>query len=285
MNHFAHLYISVDVLRLEEDMLLKEFSNLGLRVSILGSRNALRINGVVEPGSLVLVRNISSVNSIYVASLVEASGGRAINSLTALTIGHDKILTYSMLYREGLRIPETLILLEGGELDGSTLPISFPLVDKPPLGSWGRLVSLVRDPASLKAIVEHRRRLESPHLRVHVIQEAALTGRDLRCFVVGEEVVACMERRSASSHEWRSNAALGGVAEAVPVTSELEELSIRAARAVKAEIAGVDMLYAREGGLLVNEVNVVPEFKTLARVTGVNIAASIARYVARSAKS
>ncbi|MEM4865303.1 MAG: hypothetical protein QXY09_02255, partial [Acidilobaceae archaeon] len=130
-----------------------------------------------------------------------------------------------------------------------------------------------------------RKRLESPHLRVHVIQEATAIGRDIRCVVVGEEVVACMERRSANSEEWRSNAALGGVAEAVPITRELEELALKASEAVEAEIAGVDMLYGRDGQLLVNEVNVVPEFKTISRVTGVNVAKSIAHYLARTLKS
>ncbi|MEM4865861.1 MAG: hypothetical protein QXY09_05160, partial [Acidilobaceae archaeon] len=134
MNSFAHLYVSVDVMRLEEDLILKELRELGLNVLILDSRRTLKINGIVESGSLVLIRNISSVNSIYVASMVEASGSRAVNSLRALTLGHDKILTYSMLYKKGIRIPETVVLLEGGEINGSELPLSFPLVDKPPLG-------------------------------------------------------------------------------------------------------------------------------------------------------
>ncbi|MEM0340442.1 MAG: RimK family alpha-L-glutamate ligase [Acidilobaceae archaeon] len=285
MNSFAHLYVSVDVMRLEEDLILKELRELGLNVLILDSRRTLKINGIVESGSLVLIRNISSVNSIYVASMVEASGSRAVNSLRALTLGHDKILTYSMLYKKGIRIPETVVLLEGGEINGSELPLSFPLVDKPPLGSWGRLVSLVKNSDALRSIVEYRKRLESPHLRVHVIQEATAIGRDIRCVVVGEEVVACMERRSANSEEWRSNAALGGVAEAVPITRELEELALKASEAVEAEIAGVDMLYGRDGQLLVNEVNVVPEFKTISRVTGVNVAKSIAHYLARTLKS
>lgn len=279
VNGFAHIYMSVDVLRLEEDLILRELGDMGVKVAILDSRKPLKINNIIESNSIVLVRNISSVNSIYMASIAESSGARSINSLRSLVLGHDKILTYSMLYREGLRIPETMVLLEGGEVGNGDMILNFPVVDKPPIGSWGRLVSLVRDADALRSIVEYRRRFESPHLRVHVIQEAAVTGRDIRCFVVGDQVVACMERRSSSSGEWRSNAALGGSAEALLVTSELEELSLRASKAVGAEIAGVDMLYARDGGLLVNEVNVVPEFKTLSRVTGVNVARVIAEYL------
>lgn len=285
VNSFAHLYMSVDVVRLEEDLILKELRELGLNVSILDSKKPFKINRIIEPNSVVLVRNLSSVNSIYVASMVEASGGRAINSLQALMLGHDKILTYSMLYRKGIKIPETVVLLEGGDVDASELPLSFPLIDKPPLGSWGRLVSLVKNSNALRSIVELRKRLELPHLRVHVIQEAAAIGKDIRCFVVGEEVVACIERRSSNSEEWRSNVALGGVAKAVPVTEELEELALKASNAIGAEIAGVDMLYGRDDQLLVNEVNVVPEFKTLLRVTGVNVATFIARYLVKTLKS
>ncbi len=229
--------------------------------------------------SLVLVRNIAAYNSIYVAAVAEASNCTAINSLKSLVVGHDKILSYAVLAKAGVRIPRTLIALEGANLANALSELEYPYIDKPPIGSWGRLVSLIKNPETAEHVFNHRKLLGVPQLRIHVIQKPARLGRDIRCFVIGEEVVACMERIGRQG-DWRSNAALGGYVKAYKPTSEVEELSVKATLAIEARIAGVDIVYDDEG-YYVNEVNVVPEFKALIKATGVNIAGMIVDYVVR----
>lgn len=231
---------------------------------------------------LVLVRNVSAVNSIYVAALVESSRGVTVNSLRALVVGHDKILSYATLARAGIRIPKTMVVLDGVNVEDLVSKLEYPLIDKPPIGSWGRLVSIVKTPETLRQVFNHRMLLGAPHLRVHVIQKPASLGCDIRCLVVASEVVACMERRSES--DWRSNAALGATVKAYKPSEELVELAVKASEAVGAEVAGVDIVFDNEG-FYVNEVNVVPEFKALVRATGANVAKAIVDHVERKLKT
>ena len=98
-------------------------------------------------------------------------------------------------------------------------------------------------------------------------------GRDIRVTVVGGEAVAAIYRYSPSD-EWRTNTARGGRAEAAELSPELEEIGVKSAEAIKASYAGVDVVESRDG-YKVLEVNVVPEFKNVMRVTGINVARRI----------
>ncbi|MCS7107450.1 MAG: RimK family alpha-L-glutamate ligase [Acidilobaceae archaeon] len=265
--------ISLDIERAEEEFIKRALEELGISYEVISSSTLFSLGESPFP-PVVLIRNISATNSAYMAAIVEASGSRAVNSSRAIVLGHDKLLTYSALLRRGLKIPKSWVALDGAELEGAGL--DYPLIDKPPIGSWGRLVSLARSPEALSAIAAQRRALPTPALRVHILQRPAELGRDVRCLVVGSRVVACMERRGREG-EWRSNAAIGGSATALKPSHEVEELSLKAAEAVGAEVAGVDLLYGES--LLVNEVNVVPEFKALYKATGVNVARAIAEYL------
>lgn len=270
-------------MRVEEELILEELRGKGLNPVIVSSSRLLRIPEPDLKESLILVRNISAYNSIYVAAIVEASGGMTINNLKSLIIGHDKILSYSTLLKAGLKIPKTAIALDGVDLEDLISKIDYPHIDKPPIGSWGRLVSLIENPRVLEQVYNYRKLMGTPQLRIHLIQKPAKLGQDLRCLVVGEEVVACMERIGPQG-DWRSNAALGGHVKAYKPPQEVEELSIKASLTIEAEIAGVDIVYDEEN-YYVNEVNVVPEFKALIKATNINIAERIVDYVVKKMKS
>jgi ribosomal protein S6--L-glutamate ligase len=102
-------------------------------------------------------------------------------------------------------------------------------------------------------------------------------GWDLRAFLLGGGVVAAMRRRSKGG--WRTNVAQGGTAESIRLTDEEESLALRAAEAVGARVAGVDLLPGPAGELYVLEVNAVPGWRALAPLTGVDIAVMLLRYL------
>ena len=169
-----------------------------------------------------------------------------------------------------------LMLPEAAEKAGEVL--GFPIVDKPPIGSWGRLVTLVRDHQSLRSVIEHRELLQSQLIKTHLIQKYINGGnRDLRILVLGEEVLGGM-RRIAALDDWRSNVARGGKVEAIKLDSELTELSLKTAEVIGGEFIAID-LFEESEGYLVNEVNGVPEFKGFMKATRVNVAEKLAEYV------
>ncbi|MCX8186665.1 MAG: RimK family alpha-L-glutamate ligase [Sulfolobales archaeon] len=275
-------YLAVDIIRSEEKLIIEAFKDIGVDVMIVKVDGELLplVDGTTLNGSLVVVRPISAFNAIYSAVAFESLGAFTVNSSRTLYLCNDKILTYGCLVREGLRIPKTYIALSSTSLQSLGNRLNFPLIDKPPIGSWGRLVSYIRDSVDLKMISEHRDYM-GPIIKTHVVQEVIGLGKDLRCLVIGDEVLGCM-MRVASGDEWRSNVALGGRVENYPVNSEVEELAIKASKAVGAEFAGVDLLIG--DGYYVNEVNGVPEFKGFMKATGVKVHERLVKYLVGSIK-
>ena len=155
--------------------------------------------------------------------------------------------------------------------------LGYPVVLKPVVGSWGRMVSKINDRDAAEAILEHRDVLGSyQHSIFYIQQYIDKPGRDIRSFVVGDECIAAIYR---SSPHWITNTARGGVATNCPLTPELVELSVRATQAVGGGVVAIDLLEDREGRLLVNEVNYTMEFRNSIDTTGVDIPARIIDYV------
>jgi len=152
------------------------------------------------------------------------------------------------------------------------------MVDKPPIGSWGRLVTLVKDHQILRSVIEHRELLQSQLIKTHLIQRYVDSGSsDLRVLVLGGEVLGGM-RRIAAEEDWRSNVARGGRTEAIKIDQEIEEKAVKTAEAIGGEFLAID-LFEENGAYLVNEVNGVPEFKGFMKATGIDVAEKLAEYV------
>ena len=158
------------------------------------------------------------------------------------------------------------------------------MVLKPAVGSWGRLLSKINDRDAAEAILEHKETLGSYHHSIFYIQEyMEKHGRDIRSFVVGDETICAIYR---TSPHWITNTARGGAATNCPVTAEVNEISVRAAKAVGGGVVAID-LFETPDGLMVNEVNYTMEFRNSIDTTGVNIPAKVVDYVvavARQAK-
>jgi [lysine-biosynthesis-protein LysW]--L-2-aminoadipate ligase len=157
--------------------------------------------------------------------------------------------------------------------------MGYPVVLKPAVGSWGRLLSKVNDRETAEAILEHKQVLGSYHHSIFYIQAYVdKPARDIRSFVVGDETVAAIYR---ISDHWITNTARGGRAENCPITPEINELSLAAATAVGGGVVAVDLLETKDGQLLVNEVNYTMEYRNSIDTTGVNIPDVIADYVVK----
>ncbi len=127
-------------------------------------------------------------------------------------------------------------------------------------------------------IIEMREENDNPLSRIYYIQEMVeRPPRDLRCIVVGDEIIAAVYRYSAEN-EWRTNVARGGKAENAPITNELEEIALRAARAVGGGVLGVDLMEDKQRGLLVHEINNTVEFRGASNVSSTDIASAIVDY-------
>jgi [lysine-biosynthesis-protein LysW]--L-2-aminoadipate ligase len=145
------------------------------------------------------------------------------------------------------------------------------------------MISKINDADSAEGIIESREKMY-PIYQVHYLEEfVKRPPRDIRAIVVGDEVVAAIYRNSGDG-SWKTNMALGGVAEPCKVSNEMEEICIRAKNAVQGQIVGVDLMESKDKGLVVHEVNNTTEYKNTVRVCGVDIPSLMIDFAVNSSK-
>lgn len=231
----------------------------------------------------VLSRSISATRGLYALRTLEALGVPTVNPFRVAEICSDKMATTLALAQAGLPQPRTRLAFTPQSALEAIEEMGYPVVLKPVVGSWGRLLAKINDRDAAEAILEHRATLGSPQQAVFYIQEyIAKPGRDIRALVIGDRVVAAIYRKS---EHWITNTARGGAGEVCPLTPELEDLCLRAAQAVGGGVLAVDILEHPDRGYLVNEINHTMEFHTAQPTTGVDIAGEIVEYVLRVAAS
>ena len=207
---------------------------------------------------------------------LENRGVRVVNSPRAIERSVDKFYTTTLLHDAGLLVPETVVC-EHVEDAMAAVRSMGDVVIKPIFGSLGHGMVRVSDPDVALRVVRALDQIRS----VFYVQRAIdHSGRDLRVFVVGGRVLGAIERR-APAGEWRTNVAIGGSATAVDISPEIEQVALRAAAAVGADYAGVDVLPARDGALYVLEVNGIPGWEGLQQATGLDVAAAIVEHLER----
>ncbi len=251
-------------------------SNRGSRVQV-GSLDLSTADGVLvrmmPPGSLEQV-----VFRMDALDRLGASGMPVMNSPWSVEVSVDKYRTLALLARAGLPTPATWAGQSASEALNAFESLGRDVVVKPLFGAEGRGIVRVSDRETGWRIFCSLERLGSVLYLQRVIRHP---GHDFRVFVLGGEVLGVMRRHSAAG-EWRSNIALGGRAEACPLEPEAARLAIAAAQAVGAEMAGVDLIPdLDQGRLVVIEVNAVPGWRALSRVTGVDVAGALLDRLAR----
>jgi len=269
--------------RWEEKHMLKLVEEMGhepvqvpLRSTVLDLSDPKRIADVA------IQRAVSSVRALTSTAYLEAAGVPTVNTLNTQVICDNKVLTDMALAKEGLPRPRTMLAYSMDEALKVPDKLGFPLVVKPIQGSWGRLQALVSDLEALRGILEYREAMPSPQFKVHYLQEyVRKPKRDIRVFVVGDRVPVAIYR---VSENWRTNTALGGRAERAQVDQELEELALKAAKAVGGGVLGVDVAEDPQRGYVIIEVNSNVDFKNTYRVTGHDLGKDIVEYAVELAK-
>jgi len=232
---------------------------------------------------VILERCINHSRAVNVLRILNDWGVKTVNSYVAADTCGDKLLTTSALVQAGVPVPKTKIAFTVESALKAIEEMGYPVVLKPAIGSWGRLLSKVNDREAAEAILEHKQVLGSYNHSVFYIQEYIdKSERDIRSFVVGDQTICAIYRQST---HWITNTARGGKASNCPVTPELNALSVAAAQAVGGGVLAVDVFEDKDGGLLVNEVNYTMEFRNSIAPTGVDIPDRIVDYLVQVAES
>lgn len=265
------------LVRKEEKLLLGEFAKRpNVEMVMLDDRTLTFDLQQRTEVDVVVERSINHSRALHALRLYQSLGVPCVNSYEVSQTCGDKILTAVALKDHGVPQPDVRIAFTEGSALEAIEALGYPVVLKPAVGSWGRLLSKINDRDAAETVLEHKTVLGSYHHSIFFIQKyIAKKGRDIRSFVVGDECIAAIYR---SSEHWITNTARGATASNCPVTPELAEISLAAARAVGGGVVAID-LFESDDGLLVNEVNYTMEFRNSIDTTGVNIPDKVIDYV------
>jgi [lysine-biosynthesis-protein LysW]--L-2-aminoadipate ligase len=265
------------LIRKEEKLLLDEFRRRNIEFIRIDDRELiLDLHHRTWDFDVILERCINHSRALHTLKYLNDCGVKTVNSYEVASTCGDKLLTTLALIRDGVPTPKVYVAYTPEAALQAIERLGYPVVLKPAVGSWGRLLSKVNDRDAAEALLEHKETLGSYHHSTYYIQEyVEKRGRDIRSFVVGDETICAIYR---TSQHWITNTARGGIASNCPVTPELHEISIRAAKAVGGGIVAID-IFETPDGLTVNEVNYTMEFRNSIDTTGVDIPAKVVDYI------
>lgn len=271
--------------RLEEKLILKAMRERGITFAKIDVRNLTFTLNNGTPAvdcDVVLVRCLSHSRALCASKLLQLQGVSTVNSYEVIATCGDKVLTTLALQERGIPTPRTAIALSEEAALTAIEEIGYPVVLKPPIGSWGRLIAKLNDRQAAEAVVEYKRALDGPQRNPFYIQDyVEKPGHDIRTLVVGNETVYAIYRNSP---HWITNTARGGNVSRMQITPVVDHLSRAAAKAVGGGIVAVDLFETMDGQLLVNEVNHTPEFHGAIQATDADVAGKMIDYVLNTAQ-
>ena len=302
-------------LRNDEKMLLDAAQRKGIElVPLFDDELVLDIHQRPWDVDVVLERSISFYRGLYVLKFLGAHGIPAVNTYEVASRCGDKAETSLLLAKAGVPTPKTRVAFTPEAALRACRELGYPVVMKPTMGSWARLLAKVDNDEQADMVIEHKEALGNPLQQIYYIQEyvkkpeanaavgthqligaPAFAGaggatpsaappashRDIRAFVVGDETIAAIHRNSP---HWITNTAKGGKASNCPVTDELDDFCQRAAAAVGGGVLALDIMETADGGLTCHEVNHTMEFKNSVAPTGVDIPGRVLDYCVAQAK-
>ena len=240
-------------------------------------------NELIEGVDAIIPRIGSSATS-YGAAVIRHFELRNVFSVVKsepLLRSRDKRTCMQYLVAHGIKVPDSVIASEPGELESAIERVGPPPVIIKLLNSTQGIGVIKADTVkSAESIIEGFLRLKQKVILQRFIKES--NGTDLRIFIVDDQIVACMERVAAEG-EFRSNLHRGAVARKVTLTLEEREVAIRSASTMKLKVAGVDLLRSAKGPLVL-EVNASPGLEGIEGITGIDVADKIIQFVERNAR-
>ncbi|HMH56436.1 MAG TPA: RimK family alpha-L-glutamate ligase [Gemmatimonadales bacterium] len=251
-------------------------------VARIGPAPGLRSrNTEMDSADVVLARIIPSGSLEQIIFRVDAlhrledRGTRVVNSPRAIERTVDKFWTSTLLEQCGIPTPETVVCDDPEEAIAAYRTLGDVIV-KPLFGSMGLGMVRVSDEEMAFRVF---RTIEQIRGVYYIQRTVDHDGTDIRAFVLGGRVIAAIERRAAG---WRTNLARGGAARTLSLSEQLSALAVRAAAAVGADYAGVDLVTGRDGTTYVLEVNGIPGWRGLQEATGLDIAGRLVDHLARA---
>lgn len=233
-------------------------------------------NGKRFPKIDVLIPRAGILNNVDLRLTVlkqfQIMGIPVVNEYMAIARAKNKLRTLQILHSLGIPTPRTVAINALSALDMAIPAVGgSPVIVKDPFGSFGQGVVIAESKRAAKSVLGM---VKMGYGRSVMIQEyvSESEGRDTRVFVVGDKVVASMER-SAQAEEFRSNVELGGETKAVVATDKYAQIALASTRALGLDVAGVDIIESKRGPVVL-EVNANPGFKALEAITGIDVASA-----------
>jgi ribosomal protein S6--L-glutamate ligase len=252
-------------------------------MNIASSKPSIHYDGKALEGFDAIIPRIGASITFYGTAVVrqfEMMGVFSLNESVAISRSRDKLRSLQLLSRKGIGLPVTGFARSPLDTDDLLdLVGGAPVVVKLLEGTQGKGIVLAETRKAAESVVEAFRGLEANFLVQEYVAEAG--GSDIRCFVIGEKVVAAMKRQ-APAGEFRSNLHRGGTAELVKISPEERSTAARAARIMGLNVAGVDILRSNHGPAVM-EVNSSPGLEGIERATALDIAGQIIEYIEKNA--
>lgn len=266
--------IVYDRVRTEEKMLEEKAIELGHDTKMVDAK-VTQINTESKKkdfdfGDVVLERCVSYFRGLHFTACLEFLNVPVINKYEVANNCGNKMITSLLLKKHNVPTPKTYFSFSPEAALENLEKVGYPLVIKPIVGSWGRGVIPLKDRETADAIIEVRELSDGPLDRIYYLQEMIKRPpRDIRVIVVGDQIISAMYRTSSGS--FKTNIALGAEPILCEITKELEDVCMKASKAVGGGILGVDVMEDEKRGLVVHEVNNTVEFKGLSKVSKKNI--------------
>jgi len=253
-------------------------------VKISAHRPEVHYKGEILESSDAVIPRIGASVTFYGTAVLrqfEMMGVFPVNESVAISRSRDKLRSMQLLARRGIGLPVTGFAYSPDDnQDLINLVGGAPLVIKLLEGTQGRGVVLAETNKAAESVIDAFHGLNAYFLTQEFIKEAG--GSDIRCFVVGERVVASMMRQ-AKEGEFRSNVHRGGAARPIRITPEERSTAVRAARIMGLNVAGVDIMRSNHGPVVL-EVNSSPGLEGIEGATNKDIAGNIIQFIEKNAK-
>jgi ribosomal protein S6--L-glutamate ligase len=253
-------------------------------MNIVSHNPQIHYNGEPIKGLDAIIPRIGASVSFYGAAVVrqfEMMGVYSVNESVAITRSRDKLRASQLLSRKGIGLPVTGFANSPGDTDDLLeLVGGAPVVIKLLEGTQGVGVVLAETKQAAESVIEAFRGLKANFIVQEYIKEAG--GSDVRCFVIGDKVVASMMRKGKEG-DFRSNLHRGGTAKLVKITPEERSTAVRSAKAMGLNVAGVDLLRSNHGPVVM-EVNSSPGLEGIEAATRKDVAGMIIEFIEKNAR-